>query len=119
MKKYLFFLILIIFFACNSINKKEIIPGDILPKERMIQVMVDIELIEATLVVKKIRVEKEKGKVIDYYNSALQSHNISKEEFDRSFEYYTMHPEIFEQIYEEVIIELSKRQAEEDGEKKR
>ena len=100
--------LLLTLFACNE--AVETIPDNVLSKEDMVSVMVDIQLIEAALSIN----QSEEAKETAYYNydSVLKQHNLSKEKFDESFKYYSEHPELMEQIYEEMLSELSKRQAE-------
>ena len=113
MKKTVIPIILFTLFACNE--AVETIPDNVLSKEDMVSVMVDVQLIEAALSIN----QSEEAKETAYYNydSVLKQHNLSKEKFDESFKYYSEHPELMEQIYEEMLSELSKRQAEVENEK--
>ncbi len=109
----LLLLLLITLFACNE--AVETIPDNVLSKEDMISVMVDVQLIEAALSLN----QSEEAKETAYYNydSVLKKHNLSREKFVHSFKYYAEHPGLMEQIYEEMLSELSKRQAEVENEK--
>ena len=42
----------------------------------------------------------------------FKTHHITKQSYDNSMAFYTLHPEILNEIYEEVINELSKKQSE-------
>lgn len=77
----------------------------------MVSVMVDVQLIEAALSVDQS--DKAKETAAGSYDSVLKQHNISREKFDESFKYYAEHPGLMEQIYEEMLSKLSKKQAEE------
>ena len=110
MKKYLIPVILIIFLSCNE--EQLVIPENVLQHEDMVSVMVDIQLVEVTIGNERKKGEVPKEKILHYYDSVYKSHNINKERFDESFEFYTDHLDLLESVYEEVINELSKRQAE-------
>ena len=110
MKKSLISILLLTLFACNE--EARIIPDNVLSREKMSSIMVDIQLIEATMAVNQLKGDEARETAANNYVSVLQQHNISREEFDESFKYYAKHPELLEQIYDEMLKELSKRQAE-------
>lgn len=116
MKKNLIAIILLTLFACNE--EAEIIPDNVLSQEKMVSVMVDVQLVEAALSVDKLKGDEAKEAAANYYNSVLKQHNLSKEEFDVSFKYYAEHPVFMAQIYDAMLNELSKRQAEVENEKR-
>jgi len=118
MKKNVISILLLTLFACNE--EAIIIPDNVLSREKMTSVMVEIQLIEATMAVNQLKGGKEAKEIAaNSYGSVLQQHNISREEFDVSFKYYAKHPELLEQIYDEMLNELSKRQAEVGNERRR
>lgn len=53
-----------------------------------------------------------------YYKFIFEKHKTNFSELKKSFDYYSAHPEIFSAIYDEVITELSKKQAEASGKSK-
>lgn len=86
------------------------IPETTLSKEKMVGVMLDIHISEATMNMTPINrnVSDSPKPGID----VLKKNNISKEQFDESFVFYTQHPLLLNEIYEEVMDSLSKMQAE-------
>ena len=72
--------------------------------------MVDIHLIEGarsgTLVL------GDTNSLPDYYAKIYQKHNISEAKFRESFDWYTKNPEKLKLVYEAVIVELTKKEAE-------
>ena len=88
------------------------IPADVLPKDKMAEVMVDIHLLEATVNLTVTATDKaafnEKGDQIDVY----KKHNITRKQYEDSYLFYTRHPELLGEIYQQVLNELSKMQAE-------
>ncbi len=117
MKKNSIAIILLTLFACN--DRVVSIPDNVLSREKMTSVMVDVQLVEAALSVNQLKGDDAKKTAINYYDSVLKQHNISREEFDVSFKYYAEHPGLLEQIYEDVLNELSKKQAEVGNERRK
>ena len=104
-------LIFCFFFLFSCKPKEAKIPAGILPKEQMVSVLTDVHLAEAALT---LNTKNDSAALVaaGYYNFIYQSHRITKKQFDESLDFYTKHPELLEKIYEEVINELSKKQAE-------
>ena len=117
MKKIIISILLFTLFACNE--ETEMIPDNVLSQEKMVSVMVDVQLVEAALIVNQLKGDEAKEAAVNYYDSVMKQHNISREEFDVSFKYYAEHPGLMEQIYDEMLNELSKRQAEVENEKRK
>lgn len=107
-KKYilLYLCISVLLFSCQQ-NSEAQLPKGILDTDKMTSVMVDIQLLEGLIAVRTIQTEK----INFYYNTTFKKHKIDKKTFDRSIEYYTGHPAELEIIYQDVITELSKKQA--------
>lgn len=90
------------------------IPEDILPKNKMVAVLVDVHLARAAFDFSVIQGDSITRTA--YYDYIYKIHNVSKKNFTKSFSYYTEHFELMEKVYQEVIIELSKKQAEKTNE---
>lgn len=118
-KKFVFYCLLIVIcfssFGCKK--KHSAIPSGIIKKETMINIMVDVNLIEATLRVKQSLYNKDSSYVKDYYDLVFKKYNITKEQFNNSLKYYSKHPDKFGEIYDEVINKLSRLQSEENSKK--
>ena len=69
--------------------------------------MVDVQLLEGLIAVRTIEEEQ----INYYYNATFEKHGIDKNTFDLNIQYYIEHPEELEVIYQDVITELSKKQA--------
>lgn len=103
------YLILTLTLAACSSNKVDI-PKGVLPKDKMAQVVADIQLLEA--VHKDMGVFGIERKHISdtSFMIVYNKHKISVEQFDSSYSFYTRHPELFAEVMEEVEENLSKRQ---------
>ena len=104
MNKLLFSLLFIcILFSCGEQQKKITVPPDILPKEKMAQVIADIHIAEAeinlntppplpgepgdSLSKKRIRFE-----------NIFEKNQITKSQYDISIVFYIAHPELLDTV---------------------
>lgn len=109
-KKIIFAVLISCFFGCSN-PQKVTIPSSVLSKEKMAEVMVDIHLLEATLNVQvgsndKIKVQGPAS--VNIYNK----HQVTKAQFEESFQFYTENPDLLVEVYQLVLNDLSKLQAE-------
>jgi hypothetical protein len=107
------YLILITFIlfapACDGSKDK---PKDLIPKEKMSLILTDMVLLEATYNTRLIRLTDKDERMVDYNEEILDQHQVSKEAFDDSYDYYLAHEEDFEAIMELVFEELNKMETE-------
>lgn len=100
---------MVFFSACNTEVKP---PENLIDRDKFIEILADMQILES---MDKIRTDRrEEGFEIDkaiYW--LFHEEGIDQEEFQASFEYYAKDPKVFEEIYDEVIIYLSEREAEE------
>ena len=87
------------------------IPAGILSREQIVPVLVDVHLAHAAEVIRT------PGDTVLYtFNDMLpfilEKHKIDKAVYDSSIAFYTSHPEVMREVYDEVINELSKKQGE-------
>ncbi len=103
-----FFWILLVT-SCTS-DENELPPG-IIPPDSMISVLADVHLAESKLLLNGRYINDEKLKAT-YIQFVLNKSNIDTGRFNQSFTYYTAHPDHFALMYDKVMAEISKRQAE-------
>lgn len=96
--------------SCAGEPKEVVVPADVLPKEKMVNVMIDMHLLEAALNLNYMTEAqlKESGK----YEQVFSDHNVTEAAYNNSLKFYTDHPKLMLVIYEELLEELSRRQAE-------
>jgi hypothetical protein len=108
MRKWLFyFLAFVCIFSCNRKNHDNIIPRRIL-----VPLLVDIHTADA-LAMNGMLNEQFGG--LDsslLYQAVFEKYGYTKEEFDRTLQYYSSDPEKLIEIYDDVFTELSKRSEE-------
>lgn len=111
MRKIVLGFFLCVAFACG--NKKVEIPSDIIPQDTMMHVLMDIHLAEAGLRTNDtFHADSIMQVTVNYYDFIFTKYRITKDEFKRSFKFYTDHPDILEDIYQKMIEEMSKKESE-------
>jgi hypothetical protein len=108
---FLFLLTLACCFSCKPKNEK--LPAGILSKEQMIPVLADIQLAESAIAIKNLYPDSAKIYAADYTNFIYRQHRIPKSVFEKSLNYYIQHPKDLDEIYTNVISELSLKEAQE------
>jgi hypothetical protein len=75
--------------------------------ELMSEILVDMHVAQATI--KQMQSQKKdiEGVSEEYHSFILKKHGVTKEEFDKSLEYYNYRTDDLKLIYEEVITRLS------------
>ncbi len=105
----LFFIILAL--ACHQ-PKDRITKTDIIPKENLVPILVEIHLADALLQMSIVRQNYPGRDSISNYQDILQKHGYSKRMFDHTIEFYENDPDELNDLYEEVISELTQLQSE-------
>jgi hypothetical protein len=108
MKKIIAILLCISLFACSE-KKSVSIPDTVLSKEKMAVVLVDIHLMEACMNM-NINNDKNSGSA-PLVADVFKKNKITKKQYDESFEFYTQNPQLLGEIYQSVLNDLSKMQA--------
>lgn len=102
--------------ACSE-KKVEQIPANILSKEKMAELLLDVHLLESAISINTISIDKSNpDDPLPTFN-VLKKHHVSKQTYDSSFVYYADHPNQLSEIYQEVLDSLSRLQANVQNEK--
>lgn len=105
------FFIILIFSSCYNINNsKPANPEILLSKSQMVDIITEVQLVEANFTIKKNRISADELKP-KYYNKVLQQYGITIEQLKDNIDYYNNYPKIMEEIYESVLANLSKIQS--------
>lgn len=107
---------LFVFSSCGE-KQPTPVPADVLPKEKMAQVFTDIHMAEAGANAPMITDIPAKdldsiSKSNISFQKIFDKNQITKEQYDKSLQFYIDHPELLDKVYEEVLNELSKMQGE-------
>jgi hypothetical protein len=109
MKKIAYLLGLSLLIACSN-KSSENIPANILSKEDMAEILVDVHLLEASInlnVIPTLTTNVNEQTPVDIF----KKNNITKKQYEESLNYYTEHPQVLAEVYDLVLISLSKMQA--------
>ena len=92
-------------------RKEESVHREIISPDSMVVIMVDVHLAEAAANMNRIN-DVQRFSAGELYPLIFKTHHTDSATFRKSFDYYLEHPEKFDRIYEQVIVELSKRESE-------
>ena len=112
MKKIATILCITFLYACSSIEDRVDIPDTVLSQEKMEEVMVDIHLLEAALNVSSFSRDQVVVNNINPNSDILKKNNITKKQYNESFDFYSKNPLLLAEVYQLVLNNLSKMQAE-------
>ena len=87
------------------------IPETVIRQEQMIEILIDVHLAEAWKERRKMEEDSALIFIKAQYETIFKLHNITRSEFENSLEYYENHPDIMDELYHEVINEMSRREA--------
>lgn len=85
----------------SSITGKEYVPHEVL-----VDVLVDLHLVDAITNDRKFHLRYEADS-IDLVSPIFIKYNINQAMFDTTLTEYSRHPELFDQVYNEVLIKLN------------
>jgi len=107
------FFIALLFAACSNEVAKTEKPKPFIDEEKMAEVLIDLHLAEATLSPMMPNAYDSAALfTIKNMKGVLEKHQIVDSVFRKNFDYYITQPEKLAEIYDQVIQELSKQQAE-------
>lgn len=73
-------------------------PSDVMDKRQMAEVLTDVHIAESAVAQSEWKSSKAHKQL--YGNSVFEKHGITKEDFDRSVEWYALHPEKYVAVYD-------------------
>ena len=108
MNRYIW-LILSVFIvqACSTRPK---VPGEFPNEKEMARLLADIYIAEGAINNSGFYAGKADGEIPGYYRFVLDKHNLTKQEFDMVVSWYTSHPKLFTEVYDDVISILSEQE---------
>ncbi|MEX1188346.1 MAG: DUF4296 domain-containing protein [Bacteroidia bacterium] len=101
----------LLLFGCSS---NQSVPEGVIPDTTMSQLIVEFTLIDAAYNVSVSTPSSIKFRPEMFYESVLEEKGYTRESFNRSISWYTTNSKRLLRIYDEALIDLSKRQAELD-----
>jgi len=92
--------------GCNKEKQKYIIP-----KDDFTDMLVDIHLMDGAVRQRSHGSPLLEVDSVNYYSAILRSYKYSWQQFDSSMVYYSRHIQTFENIYQEVLNRLNRKEA--------
>lgn len=115
MKKifFIFIFLVVTVFSCsrNKGSKDGTPPENIVSAKEMTKIMVDVLLAESTVGVTEVKYKNQEYYTRRYYNFILKKHNITIEQFRKSYSYYASDVEKMLKIMTDVVDTLSEKQS--------
>ena len=100
-------ILLIVFVLCLSACKQKSLPPDIWEKEKMIEFLVEAQLLEAKVSIKDLPRKQSDSLYACYYEELFACYNTTREIWKKNIEYYRDRPEEMDDIYKEIIARLT------------
>jgi hypothetical protein len=108
---YLNFLICVLIISCSEQRAQRKAAETIIEKEKMINILTDMHIVEAANSMRLIADSNKTVPIAPYQLEIFKKYNVSKTKFDSSLKYYSENHMQLNNIYDEVINEISLRQA--------
>lgn len=112
MKKLLFFFFAFAMLACQETNTTpEVDPILLIERATFVQVLTEVQLLETARKQKMVRGKDPIEALKQQYKLIFDKFNITQEQFETTHEYYYKQPDEMVKLYDDVIAEITKREA--------
>ncbi len=105
--------ILAVLFSCNESKSSKALEA--MPKDKFIEVLTDVRLLEGAYTVKYQSIDSSAGALQEYYAQVFQKHQISRKQFEDAFVMYQLEPKLMEEA-EDSVLQRLQRMSEETSE---
>lgn len=102
--------VVLLLMACSGQDATP--PADVLPRARFKSILLEAQLIEARMNHELVIAHFTSIPGDQYYGEMFKAQGTTKEQFQRSFAYWSGRPDDMKAIYEEIVAELSRRRDE-------
>lgn len=109
MKRFVSITISSVFILCGLLQGcgKIIVPSDVMNEKTMVSFLKDAYTLEGFYAIEtSFHYDSLYPQMRASYDSLLASYDISREDFERSIDWYSHHPEVFEKVHQSVIAEI-------------
>lgn len=102
-----FFIVSIILLSLLGCEQNK--PGkELIPPETLVPVLVDMHLLYSIQSSNAYRDLSRKVDSIDTHSYIFEKHHIDQAQFDSTIAWYSRHPKLFTDIYDQVVMQLSR-----------
>jgi hypothetical protein len=95
--------------GCHEPERQWKTPADVMSRDSMVQVMATVHITEARIMQANNQQLKQEEKS-RFVLQSLSNHQIDTALFNRSFSWYASHPDLFSEMYDDILSEISRRQ---------
>lgn len=109
MKKHASIILSALFICCGLLQGcgKIIVPSDVMDEKTMVSFLKDAYTLEGFYAIEtSFHYDSLYPQMRASYDSLLLTYDLSREDFERSMDWYSHHPEAFEKVHQSVIAEI-------------
>ncbi|UBM62751.1 DUF4296 domain-containing protein [Candidatus Sulfidibacterium hydrothermale] len=111
-KPVIFLLITLLLTGCYKVNKDVVPkPANLIPKEKMADILTDMEIIEGAKVYNRGRYPGYPDRIKEYYQILFDRYGVTKDQIKASLNYYNNRGDEMASIYDRVLKNLHEKQA--------
>ena len=89
----------------------EAVPADLIARDSMIVILADIHIADAVADQKFGQDKPNRAFTNAVQQRIYENHHITAPQFKTSYKYYESHPALMDKMYDQIITEISKREA--------
>ncbi|MFN4233689.1 MAG: DUF4296 domain-containing protein [Bacteroidia bacterium] len=108
----IYFIFILLTTSCSLEQKEISVPDYVISKDSMVLILTDVHIQESMINQYSQEGRHMKMNPVKQYQLIFDKFNITKERYDTSYQFYLDNPALLNKIYENVVIELTKKQAE-------
>lgn len=108
MARCLLYLMMLGIAACTPTEKR---PAGMAADSTMVQLLADMHILESAHNTKALEADSVPYTYAEIYTEIFRRHNVTKVQYDSTMLWYSRQPMQMDAIYDQVIEELSKREA--------
>ncbi|MEP7127867.1 MAG: DUF4296 domain-containing protein [Chitinophagales bacterium] len=99
--------VFIVLIYCSCASEVEKAPDGILSKDKMIAVLLDVHIAESSVNSRGMTNQQLNQRIAAKYEDVMKKNGTTFGVFKKSFDYYLHHPEQYEEIYLEIVNQLT------------
>ncbi len=107
-------ILLVLIYSCGQELKEQPLPQDLITPDKMTEIIIDINLVEAQLTEVQLLQSIIKDSVRSYYSILFGKHQISKMQLEENFDYYVTQATLIDSIYANALAKLTSMEQEMD-----
>ena len=107
--RYLFLIILLFSLSCKQ---KDSIPENLIPKDKMIDILIDMHLADAIFTSPTVRSLFAERDSVNFYEVIFENYGYTRIDFDTSVYYYSHNINEYNKMYIEVLNRLNEMETE-------